>query len=68
MEQEQITKTKEKEFQVVKNPVVARKLLKLGYTICDIKPNKENPKVSTVFVFKNNEKFQQDYNELNKKK
>ncbi|MCR2042620.1 hypothetical protein [Anaerosalibacter massiliensis] len=33
-------------------PAIARKLLKEGYTIVDIKPDKFN-KIKTLFVFKN---------------
>lgn len=35
---------------------VARKLLKKGYVVIDIKPNKSNPDKS-VFIFENTEEF-----------
>ncbi len=42
---------------------LAKKLLKLGYTIIDIKPNKEN-KERTVFVFKNSDELEANLREL----
>lgn len=40
-------------------PFVARRLLKMGNTIVDIKPNKDN-RDKTIFVFKNTSKLQED--------
>lgn len=37
----------------------ARQLLRLGNTIIDIKPNKEN-KEKTVFIFRFDDKFKED--------
>ena len=37
---------------------IARKLLKQGYVVIDIKPNRENTDKS-IFVFENTEEFQQ---------
>lgn len=37
----------------------ARQLLRLGNTIIDIKPNKEN-KEKTVFIFRLDDKFKED--------
>lgn len=37
----------------------ARKLLKMGNTIIDIKPNKEN-REKTVFIFRFDDKFKED--------
>ena len=41
------------------NPSLARKLLKMGNTIIDIKPKKEN-KNETIFIFKCDEKLIND--------
>ena len=46
-----------REAVVVFTGNVARKLLKMGYTIIDIKANKRN-KLQTVFVFRNDEGFE----------
>lgn len=43
--------------KLIFSPGVARHLLKMGCTICDLKPSKENPKDKTVFVFVKDEKF-----------
>lgn len=49
------------EFQAIKNPAEARRLLKLGNPICDIAPKREYGKESeTVFFFKRTEKLKQD--------
>lgn len=37
---------------------IARKLLKMGYVVIDIKPNRENTDKS-IFVFENTEEFKQ---------
>ena len=42
--------------RLVTDPRVARKLLKKGYVVIDIKPNKSNPDKS-VFIFENTEEF-----------
>ncbi|HSH50521.1 MAG TPA: DUF5659 domain-containing protein [Bacteroidales bacterium] len=42
----------QKTHYTVFNPCLARKLLKMGYTITDIKPNRELENAS-IFVFKN---------------
>lgn len=49
--------------KIVHSPKVARKLLKMGYHIIDIKPNKTYKKQS-VFVFNIEGNFMQDYCEL----
>ena len=41
-----------KDLKIVKSPELARKLLKLNYTVVDIKPDKSD-KCKTVFLFKN---------------
>lgn len=35
---------------------IARKLLKMGYVVIDIKPNRENTE-KTIFVFENTDEF-----------
>lgn len=46
-----------KNTKLIFAPDIARKLLKEGCTVVDIKANKENPN-KTVFVFTNDEHFQ----------
>jgi len=40
-------------------PNTARRLLKMGNTIIDIKPNKDNHE-KTIFIFKDDEKLRKD--------
>ena len=47
-----------KECQIVLSGRLARILLREGYTIVDVKPQKEN-KERTLFVFKNEEGLQE---------
>lgn len=54
-----------KEYKLVFNSGVARRLLKLGCCIADIKADRENPD-KTVFVFKNDEHFQTEFERINK--
>jgi hypothetical protein len=42
--------------RLVADPKIARKLLKKGFVVIDIKPNKSNPDKS-VFLFENTEEF-----------
>lgn len=42
-------------------PYVARKLLRMGNSIIDIKPYKEN-RDKTIFIFEDTEKLQHDLN------
>lgn len=42
--------------RLITDPRIARKLLKKGYVVIDIKPNKSNPDKS-VFIFENTEEF-----------
>ena len=58
-------KRKEKEAKLVFNAGVARKLLKAGCVICDIKQSRENAD-KTVFAFKNDELFKSEFEKLNK--
>jgi len=41
-------------------PGIARRLLKMGNPIYDIKPLKENP-VATIFIFEQTDKFNKDF-------
>ena len=53
-----------KNFKLVFNPGCARRLLRVGYTISDIKQSKANPD-KTIFVFKRDEIFEKAFAELN---
>ena len=53
-----------KNFKLVFNPRCARRLLRVGCTISDIKQSKENPD-KTIFVFKRDEIFEKAFAELN---
>lgn len=58
-----------KECKLVFNSGCARALLKAGCLIVDIKPdrsNKETGKDKSVFVFKNDEHFQKEFERINK--
>lgn len=54
-----------KEAKLVFNMGVARALLKAGCTVIDCKPDKTNSD-KTVLVFKNDEKFQAEFEKINK--
>lgn len=41
-------------------PGIARRLLKMGHPIYDIKPKKENPDAS-IFIFAETEEFKKDF-------
>ena len=56
---------KKKEAKLVFNAGVSRKLLKAGCTIVDIKQSRENPD-KTVFAFKNDDKFKEEFEKINK--
>lgn len=56
---------KKKEAKLVFNAGVARKLLKAGCVIVDIKQSRENPD-KTVFAFKNDDKFKEEFEKINK--
>jgi hypothetical protein len=56
---------KKKECKLVFNAGCARALLKAGCVICDIKQSRENAD-KTIFVFKNDELFQREFEKLNK--
>ena len=52
-----------KNTKTVMYPNVARKLLKMGYRIIDIKPKKEDAK-SSLFIFAVEGEFKKDFNNL----
>ena len=54
-----------KEYKLVFNCGVARKLLKMGVPIADIKADRNN-KDKTVFVFKRTPEFETAFNQINK--
>ena len=54
-----------KEYKLVFNAGVARKLLKMGVPIADIKADRNN-KDKTVFVFKRTPEFETAFNQINK--
>ena len=54
-----------KEYKLVFNAGVARKLLKMGVSIADIKADRNN-KDKTVFVFKRTDEFEAAFNQINK--
>lgn len=53
-----------KDFKIVFNAGFARKLLRAGCTIADVKKSKENPD-KTIFVFKRDEIFEKAFAEFN---
>lgn len=58
-----------KEARLVFNSGVTRALLKAGCTIIDVKPdrtNAETGKEKTVFVFKNDSLFQENFERINR--
>ena len=53
-----------KEAKLIFNAGTCRSLLKAGCTIIDVKPDRENAD-KTVFVFKNDEHFQREFERIN---
>lgn len=53
-----------KEYKLVFNQGVVRRMLRMGVTIHDIKPDKENPD-KTVFVFKRTPEFETAFEKIN---
>ena len=53
-----------KECKLVFNQGVVRRLLRMGVTIHDIKPDKENNE-KTVFVFKRTPEFEAAFEQIN---
>lgn len=54
-----------KEFKLVFNAGVSRRLLKMGIPIADIKSDRSNPD-KTVFVFKRTDEFETAFAQINK--
>lgn len=54
-----------KEYKLVFNAGVARKMLKMGLPIADIKADKTNHD-KTVFVFKRTPEFESAFSQINK--
>lgn len=54
-----------KECKLVFNMGLSRALLRAGCTIVDLKASRENPD-KTIAVFKNDEKFQAEFERLNR--
>lgn len=54
-----------KEAKLIFNAGACRALLKAGCTIIDVKPDRENP-IKSVFVFKNDEHFQAEFERINR--
>ena len=67
MENNKIVKVEEtkKEFKLVFNAGVARRLLRMGVPIADIKSDRANPD-KTVFVFKRTPEFEAAFTQINK--
>ena len=58
-----MVKKDNRESRLVFDAKIARKLLKRGFFVIDIKPNRENQEKS-IFVFENNESFQKAFSEI----
>lgn len=54
-----------KEYKLVFNAGVSRRLLKMGIPIADIKSDRTNPD-KTVFVFKRTDEFEKAFAQINK--
>lgn len=54
-----------KEYKLVFNSGVARRLLRMGINIADIKADRTNPD-KTVFVFKRTPEFEAAFEQMNK--
>jgi hypothetical protein len=54
-----------KEYKLVFNAGVSRRLLKMGIPIADIKSDRTNPD-KTVFVFKRTPEFETAFTQINK--
>ena len=54
-----------KEYKLVFNAGVARRLLRMGVNIADIKSDRANPD-KTVFVFKRTPEFEEAFSQINR--
>lgn len=57
--------TIKKEYKLVFNAGVARRMLRMGLNITDIKSDRNNPD-KTVFVFKRTPEFEEIFAQINK--
>ena len=57
--------TLNKEYKLVFNAGVARRLLKMGIPVADIKADRAN-KDKTIFVFKRTSEFEEAFTQINK--
>lgn len=58
------SKKLEEQVFIVPSATIARKLLKMGFSIIDIKPHRNN-RAKTVFIFKDAENIKDAYFRLN---
>ena len=56
-------KNENKKSKLIFDAKIARQLLKMGFFVIDIKPNRENTDKS-IFVFENTDKFQQALSQI----
>jgi hypothetical protein len=61
----EIMENMKKEYKLVFNSGVARRLLRMGINIADIKADRANPD-KTVFVFKRTPEFEAAFEQMNK--
>ena len=59
------TKDIKKEFKLVFNAGIARRLIRMGAPVADIKQDRDNAD-KTVFVFKNDANFREAFENINK--
>lgn len=59
------TKDRKKEFKLVFNAGIARRLIRMGVPVADIKQDRDNAD-KTVFVFKNDANFREAFENINK--
>ena len=59
------TKDIKKEFKLVFNAGIARRLIRMGVPVADIKQDRDNAD-KTVFVFKNDANFREAFENINK--
>ena len=59
------TKDMMREFKLVFNAGIARRLLRMGIPVADIKQDRDNAD-KTVFVFKNDANFREAFEKINK--
>lgn len=57
--------TMKKEYKLVFNAGIARRLIRMGINVADIKSDRANPD-KTVFVFKRTPEFEAAFEQMNK--